>query len=103
MKAVKVQYTVKESYVETNKRNIEQVMSDLKELNNPGIKYSAFLLENGKTFVHLAMYPDEETMSIVNDLEAFKKFRQALKESQPEVLPQAEDLNLVASAYNFFE
>ncbi len=103
MKAVKVQYTVKESYVETNKKNIQQVMADLRELNNPGIKYSAFLLEDGKTFVHLAMYPDEETMSIVGNLAAFKKFRQALKESQPEVPPQADGLSLVASAYDFFE
>jgi len=102
MKAVKVQYTVKESYVETNKKNIEQVMTDLRALNNPGIKYSAFLLDDGRTFVHLAMYPDEATMAIVGDLEAFQKFRQALKESQPEVPPQAEDLNLVASAFDFF-
>ncbi|MBT3188837.1 MAG: hypothetical protein HN736_13160 [Anaerolineae bacterium] len=102
MKAVKVQYTVKESYVATNKKNIEKVMADLRALNNPGIKYSAFLLGDGKTFVHFAMYPDDATMSIVGELDAFKKFRQALKESQPEVPPNAEDLNLVASAYDFF-
>jgi hypothetical protein len=102
MKAVKVQYTVKEDYVETNKRNIEQVMSELRTLNNPGIKYSSFLLDDGKTFVHFGMYTNEETMSIVSNLDSFKKFRQQLKESQPEVPPKAEDLNLVASAYEIF-
>ena len=39
MNAVKVKYIVKEEYVETNKANIQQVMADLRELNNPDIKY----------------------------------------------------------------
>ena len=97
-----MQYTVKEDYAETNKKNIEQVMSELRTLNNPGIKYSSFLLNDGKTFVHFGMYANEETMSIVSNLDSFKRFRQQLKESQPEVPPQAEDLNLVASAYEIF-
>lgn len=102
MKAVKVQYTVKAEYVETNKANIQQVMADLRELNNPGIKYSAWLLDDGKTFVHLAMYPNEETLAITTNLESFKKFQQALKASRPEVPPQADNLNLVASAWEIF-
>lgn len=102
MEAVKVQYTVKEDYVNTNKRNIERVMSELKSLNNPGIKYSSFLLDDGKTFVHVGMYADAESKAIVGDLDSFKKFRTELQESQPEVPPKAEDLNLVASAYEIF-
>ena len=50
MNAVKVQYTVKKEYVETNKANIRRVMSDLNEIDDPGIKYSAFLLDDGKSF-----------------------------------------------------
>ena len=102
MEAVKVQYTVREEYVATNKKNIEQVMAELRTLNNPGIKYSSFSLDDGKTFVHFGMYADAESKSIVGELESFKKFRQQLKESQPEVLPNAEDLSLVASAYDIF-
>ncbi len=102
MKAVKVQYTVREDYVETNKKNIQKVMADLREINNPGVRYSAFLLDDGNTFVHFAMYPDEETMAIVSNLEAFQSFQKQLKESQPEVPPKAEDLTLVGSAYEFF-
>lgn len=37
MKSVKVQYTLKADYAETNKANIHQVMADLKELANPDI------------------------------------------------------------------
>ena len=102
MKAVKVEYTVKESYVETNKKNIQAVMAALQEINNPGIKYSSFLLNDGKTFVHFGMYANEEALSIVGNLDVFQKFRQALKESQPESPPQANDLTLVGSAYDIF-
>lgn len=102
MKAVKVQYTVKEEYAETNKRNIEQVMSDLRKLENPGIKYSSYVLNDGKTFVHLGIYSDDEAMSVATNLDSFKKFQMELKESQPEVPPKADDLNLVASAYDIF-
>ena len=102
MKAVRVQYKVKKSFVEQNQANIRQVMSDLKELNNPGIKYSSFLMEDGQTFLHFAMYPDEETSKIVGQLPAFNKFRSELKASQPESPPQAENLELVGSAYEIF-
>jgi hypothetical protein len=102
MEAVKVQYTVKKEYAEKNKRNIEQVMAELRSLNNVGVKYSAFMLADGKTFVHFGLYADSEAKSIVGELDSFKKFRQELQESQPEVPPKADDLNLVASAYDIF-
>ena len=102
MKAVKVQYTVKESYAATNQKNIQKVMDDLRALNNPGVRYSAFVLEDGKTFIHFAMYPDEETASIVNNLESFQTFRGQLQESQPEAPPKAENLTLVGSAFEIF-
>jgi len=102
MKAVKVQYTVQEDYVATNRENIEQVMRELKAMNNPNIKYSSFLLEDGQTFVHWALYPDEETSQVVSNLPAFQKFQKELKASQPVVPPQAERLSLVASAWDIF-
>ena len=103
MKAVKVQYTVKEDFTEINKKNIAQVMNDLRKLNNPNIKYSSFTLEDGKTFVHFAVYPDEKTSQIVSDLPSFVHFRKELQASLPEVPPKAENLWLVASAYDFFQ
>ena len=103
MKAVKVQYTVKEDYVATNKGNIEKVMHDLRAMNNPDLKYSSFLQDDGRTFVHLAFYPDEKTAEMVSNLESFVNFRKQLKESQPEVPPKAENLSLVASAWEYFD
>ncbi len=102
MIAVKVMYTVKQSYVETNKENIKKVMSELKALDNPGIKYSSFMLNDGKTFCHFGMYSDENALSQVTQLTSFKEFQNALKESLPGIPPKDEDLNLVPSAYDIF-
>ena len=99
MVVVKVQYTVSDDYVETNKRNIRQVMTDLRELKNDGIRYSAFVEEDGHSFMHFAVYPDEATLGIVTDLPAFKKFQMELKASNPISPPKAENYSLVASSY----
>jgi quinol monooxygenase YgiN len=84
MKAIKVQYTVQDSFIETNKQNIAQVMSALKSANISGVQYAAFTLEDGKTFVHVAVFQDEAGLQALNSLEAFKSFQAALKASEPE-------------------
>lgn len=102
MKAVKVQYTVKAEYAETNKANISQVMADLQELTNPGIKYSSFVLEDGKTFIHFGVYSDQAALDVVNNLPSFQAFREQLKASGPESPPKGDDLTLVGSSYDIF-
>jgi hypothetical protein len=102
MDAVKVQYTVKEEYVETNKTNIRRVMADLREINNPNITYSAFLLDDGKSFIHFVMRVDDEAQKTLNDLPSFQEFQRQLKESGPEVPPQVENLTLVGSSSDIF-
>jgi len=102
MKAVKVQYTVKAEYAETNKANVSRVMSDLQALANPGIKYSTFVLEDGKTFVHFGIYTDQEALDVVNNLPSFQAFREQLKASGPEAPPKGDDLTLVGSSYEIF-
>lgn len=102
MKAVKVQYTLKAEYAETNKANINKVMADLQELANLGIRYSAFVLEDGKTFVHFGLYTDQEALDIVNNLPSSQSFREQLKASGPESLPKGDDLTLVGSSYDIF-
>ena len=101
MNAVKVQYTVKEEYVETNKANIQRVMADLKKINNPNIIYSAFLLDDGKSFVHFVMRVDDEAQKTLSDLPSFQEFQRQLRESGPEVPPQAENLTPVGSSVEF--
>ncbi len=102
MKSVKVQYTVKAEYADTNKKNVAKVMADLRELAHPGLKYSTYVLEDGKTFVHFGMYADQEALDVVNNLPSFQSFREQLKASGPEAPPKGDDLTLVDSSYEIF-
>ncbi len=102
MKAVKVQYKVKPEYTDTNKANIAEVMSDLRKLNDNTIKYSTFISEDGQTFVHFAMFKDENGQRTLNELGSFKKFGAELKASGPLEPPKPETLTLVDSGYDIF-
>lgn len=102
MKTIRVQYTAKQEYAAKNKENILKVMNDLRVINNPGIKYSSFVLEDGKTFMHFAIFENEEANKVLNNMESFKQFQAELKASGPEVPPKAENLSLVASCDDFF-
>jgi hypothetical protein len=102
MNGVKVQYTVKEEYVETNKANIRQVMVDLRETNNTDILYSAWLLDDGVTFVHLVMRANDEAQKTVNELPSFQEFQRQLKASGPVAPPNAENLTYVGSSWEIF-
>ena len=102
MNAVKVQYTVKEEFVETNKINIQRVMVDLKESNITDIKYSSFLLDDGKSFVHFVLRANDEAQKSLSDLPSFQEFQRQLRESGPEVPPNAENLTLVGLSWDIF-
>lgn len=99
MKAVKVQYTVKPEYVESNKANIQKVMTHLKAHPISGMQYASFLLDDGQTFVHINMAEDQETLNKLQEVEAFNEFRSALKASEPISPPTSESLNLVAAGF----
>lgn len=102
MRAVRVQYTVKPEYAEQNKANVERVMEALRRNPIEGMRYTAFTFDDGQTFVHFNMAPDQETLSRLTDVPEFKEFRAALKASDPISPPTAEDLNLVAAGYDVF-
>jgi hypothetical protein len=102
MKIVRVQYTTTQEYAATNKENIKQVADELKKLNHPGIKYSAYLLPDGKTFMHFDLLENEEAHQVVTALESFKKFSAELWASGLEAEPKLERLSLVASTEDYF-
>lgn len=102
MKATKVQYTVKDEFAKQNAENINKVMSDLRKLSNAELKYSSFLLDDKKSFVHFVMTNTEQAEKILNSLNSFKKFQTELKASNPEVPAKVEHLSLVGSSYDIF-
>lgn len=102
MKIVRVHYTVKPGYVATNQQNIAGIVSELKTLNHPGIKYTAWLLPDGKSFMHFDQFADEEAHLVLQGLVSFKKFAEELAASELKVEPKLELLSLVASTEDYF-
>jgi hypothetical protein len=102
MKIVRVQYTTTPEYAPANKENIRQIVNELKSINQPGIKYSAYLLQDGKTFMHFDQLENEEAHQFLQSLESFKKFADELSNSKLEVEPKLELLTLIASTEDFF-
>ena len=102
MKVVRVQYTTTFEYAPINQRNIAAVVAELKALGHPGIKYGAWLLPDGKTFMHFDQLEDEEAHQALQSLASFKKFAEELWASGLEVEPKLELLSLVASTEDYF-
>ncbi len=100
MKIVRVQYTTTEKYASKNKENIRQIVDELIKINNPGIKYSTYLLPDGKTFMHLDQFENEEAHQALMALESFKRFSSELLASGLEVEPKLELISLVGSSEN---
>ena len=102
MNVIRIQYTVANEFAETNKKNIANVMDELRSANHPEIRYSSYVFENGKTFMHIFISLDKEAQKIIDNLASFKHFQTELKASRPETPPQFENLTLVGSSYDLF-
>jgi quinol monooxygenase YgiN len=102
MKIVRVQYTTTESYAATNKKNIGEVVEELRKINHPGIKYSAYVLEDGKTFMHFDHFVNEAAHEFLQGLASFKKFAAELWDSNLEAKPKLDLLSVTASTEDFF-
>ncbi|QEM10479.1 hypothetical protein [Mucilaginibacter rubeus] len=102
MKVVRVQYTTRPEFAATNQRNIAAIVEELKTLNHPGIKYTAWLLPDGKTFMHFDQLENEEAHQVLQSLSSFHKFATELEASDLEVEPKLELLTLVASTESYF-
>ncbi|MDB5145382.1 MAG: hypothetical protein JWQ66_4095, partial [Mucilaginibacter sp.] len=74
MKIVRVQYTTTAEFAPLNQVNIAGIVAELKQLNHPGIKYTCWLLPDGKTFMHFDQLENEEAHQVLTSLQSFKKF-----------------------------
>ena len=97
MNIIRIQYTVASEFAETNKKNIANVMGELRSANHPQIRYSSYVFGDGKTFMHFDHFENEEAHNVLTGLESFKKFSDELLASHLEVEPKLELLSLVGS------
>ena len=79
-----------------------RVMQELRSLNHPGVRYSSYILDDGKTFMHFVTLKSEEDGHVIPNLEAFKTFQSELRASNPELPPKFDNLALVGSSYELF-
>ena len=79
MRHVMVRYTVREDQAEENARLIREVFAALQRATPSGLKYSAYTLEDGVSFVHVASMIDGANNPL-QQLPEFKAFTAGVKE-----------------------
>lgn len=76
MMTVKVTYSVKHDYVETNKEMISKFLEDFKTLATDPFQYSVYLKEDGATFVHLSQYSSKQAQNDLLQVPSFVAFQE---------------------------
>jgi hypothetical protein len=77
MRQVMVRYKVKPERVTENEELVRAVYAELKGAGPDGFQYATFKLDDGVSFVHLAMSEGESPLP---DLEAFRRFQANIEE-----------------------
>ena len=100
MRRVMVRYTVKPGRAAENERYIEQVFAELARTAPQGMRYAAFRLDDGVSFVHVYVNENTDGTDPLPALPAFQEFRAGLEE-RCESARVATPLHEVGS-YGFF-
>jgi hypothetical protein len=79
MNAVLVRYRVKAGRAGENAELVRAVYAELAEQRPPGFRYATFVLDDGVTFVHVAIVGDGHEAPLPR-LPAFQRFRERLAE-----------------------
>src|SRR5262245_32082330 len=79
MKRVMVRYTVKADRAAENERYISRVYEQLRRESPAGLRYATFKLEDGVTFVHIALIDDGDGNPL-GELEAFRDFTSQIED-----------------------
>jgi hypothetical protein len=79
MSAVLVRYRVKPGLAEENADLVRAVYAELAALRPPGFRYATFVLEDGVTFLHLAITEDDHDTPL-QQLSAFRRFLAGIAE-----------------------
>lgn len=96
---VKATYMVKKEFVSENQENVKSFMADLR--SHQGIRYLAFLGDDGQTFTHLALSESADAQKQFLAEESFRNFQKQRDENLVGT-PKLESLTLVASSFDIF-
>jgi hypothetical protein len=98
MQRVMVRYRVKPDQVGTNEQLVRDVYAELARTQPDGLHYATFKLDDGVTFVHVAVHADENPL---RQIEAFARFQAGIRDRCDEP-PATSALDEIGS-YRFME
>ena len=77
MKRVMVRYKVQPDQVEANEHLVRDVYEELARTRPEGLRYGTFKLDDGVSFVHLAVHAEDNPLRHV---EAFGRFQEGIRD-----------------------
>jgi hypothetical protein len=96
MRQVIVRYKVKPERVEENVELIRAVYDEIHRTKPAGLRYATFKLDDGVSFVHLAVIESEEGASPLSRVDAFQEFQKNIEDRTDEG-PVVTDLDQIGS------
>jgi hypothetical protein len=92
MRQVIVNYKVKPEHVAENEELVRAVYEELERTAPDGLHYATFRLEDGVSFVHVAVTESER--SPLFDVEAFQRFQDGIADrcDEPPVVTQLNEI-----------
>ena len=96
MRQVLVRYKLKPERVEENERLVRAVYDELESTAPGRFHYGTFRLDDGVTFVHLAVTDTDDGRAPLPDLEAFQRFQENI-EDRCEETPVVAELSEIGS------
>lgn len=75
MITIKVTYTIKEDYIDTNKEKIQIFLDEFKELDNNQFVYTIFQVNGSNTFIHMSQYKNEVIQKELLNMPSFLEFQ----------------------------
>ncbi|MBC7427935.1 MAG: hypothetical protein H7336_04930 [Bacteriovorax sp.] len=76
-------------------------MDHIRSLDRHDIRYTAYSLKDGKTFVHLAQYENIEAQNDLHNFSTFKVFSKE-RDAHIEIAPDPVEMTLVGSTFDLF-
>jgi hypothetical protein len=91
-----VRYRVKPERVEENEELVRAVYDELRRTEPAGLRYATFKLDDGVSFVHLAVTESENEASPLSRVKAFREFQRDI-EGRTEEAPVVTELDRIGS------
>ena len=96
MRQVMVRYKVKPERVEENEHLVRAVYDEIRRAEPAGLRYATFKLDDGVSFVHLAVTESENGGSPLSKVKAFQEFQKDIGDRTDEG-PVVTELDLIGS------